>query len=964
MGKATLHIPRMPPLQCHGRREHWVALDPRCLREWAMAPLGISLGLTPPDPAEAARVPRRGRVIDFILEDKTLPADCVYVGRGHHSHRLPTTCWAAPSTPGHDCSMEDWFADYVNHVCSQPSLWQALPNLCDKILVCDCPPEDICEVDLLAGLVFEATAPVAQRSTGKSGRAPPRSQAAGALVTALTAARVVTVSSCPTPPLFFQQESIVLAFRKLFPEAWFQTFPFPMVEDLLNQPPFTCYPQWRFERGLEWDGPLNPDLASGPVRLAWRMAEGKQAGALSQKAALPPLAPYGLDPDSHFQAALQRALLPVPTEAPPVLDSDLTFAGACHARWRGDLRDKRKKAIGALMELKSRMAAVTQILVSHQPHAIRAVTKGRDLGLLSLLLLITSWGDTGYPFGLVKGLPAVGYAPAYNIFPSQSAQIISMQDILQDWESHNSQILKTLRPGKDDTFALEQSTADAEQGFCSFPMKRAEFLTVTKNQPHRLIPRCVITQSSGKQRVIDNADSGGQSALSSDSNKLVLCTPLRVAQHIAVTLRQMQPEELAAARAADAWESGGEDWPNAYRHSPMSSQESLGCIVVWWHPEWQEPAYQVYTGLLFGLPLAVTSFNRYSRLVEALGRRLLFLLVSLYFDDACISDWSSSKGSGQASFERLNTLLGTPFAAEKRQPMSSQGLFLGLDHDVSEALSHGVVKFWVRERLETKLMDLINTSRQSHKLTGGTAAKLYGIANFFEQGIYGRVGCGGLAAIKERQYEKGTIVTSEIDACFSVLEALIRARPKRLFHTLPSYPSRFCVASDAALETPGQGSGGFLIVWFNELSQLREAFVADIPPAIYTLWSPGDRKIAQLELIMVLYGLVARPDQFRHRRGIWFIDNTAALMALIRGRSDSRDLEHMSQMIHLILYALDCWIYWEWIPSKSNWSDSISRLGYDDPWSKANVFKTHTANFPQILWSVPFSALIRIFEFM
>ena len=303
----------------------------------------------------------------------------------------------------------------------------------------------------------------------------------------------------------------------------------------------------------------------------------------------------------------------------------------------------------------------------------------------------------------------------------------------------------------------------------------------------------------------------------------------------------------------------------------MSSHESLGCIVVWWHPEWNEPAYQVYTGLLFGLPLAVTSFNRYSRLVEALGRRLLFLLVSLYF--ACISDWRSSKGSGQASFERLNTLLGTPFAAEKRQPMSSQGLFLGIDHDVSEALPHGVVKFWVRERLETKLMDIIHASRQTNKLTGGTAAKLYGIANFFEQGIYGRVGCGGLAAIKERQYEKGTIVSPEIDACFSVLEALVRARPRRLFHTLPACPSRFCVASDAALETPGHGSGGFLIVWLTELSQLREAFVADIPPSIYTLWSPGDRKIAQLELIMVLYGLAARPAQFRHRRGIWFIDN-------------------------------------------------------------------------------------------
>lgn len=241
---------------------------------------------------------------------------------------------------------------------------------------------------------------------------------------------------------------------------------------------------------------------------------------------------------------------------------------------------------------------------------------------------------------------------------------------------------------------------------------------------------------------------------------------------------------------------------------------------------------------------------------------------------------------------------------------------------------------------------------------------MYGVANFFEQGIYGRVGCGGLAAIKERQYEKGTALTPEIEACFAVLEAIIQTRPKRTFHLLPVWRDRFCIASDAALEVPGEGTGGFLIVWLNQASSIREAFVADIPPSIYSLWTPGDRKIAQLELIMVLYGLIARPHQFRHRRGIWFIDNTAALMALIRGRSDSRDLEHMSQMIHVALYALDCWICWEWIPSKSNWSDSISRLGYEDPWSRANHFHLYTAYFPQILWSLPFLALIHVFEFM
>ncbi len=961
MGRATLHVPRMPAISCHGRREHWLAIDPRAMREWAMAPLAVSLGLEPPDPFEAARVPKRGQVIDFLAEDKSIPSHCIYVGRGHHSHRLPLSKWSTPVTPGHDCTPEEWVVRYVDHICSSDTLWQALPELQGKTLVCDCPWQDLCEADLLAGLVFEATAPAPSPSTPTPRTRSPRKQTRH-LMAAMAAARVVSVSSSPMPPQPFLQESIVLAFRKLYPEAWFQTHKFPMLEDLLNQPPFTCYLEWRAEAGMDWEGPLNPSMVGNQVRLALRMAEGKQAGALNQKTALPPLLPFGLDPDHHFTLAVDRASQPLPTEALPILDDDLRFAGSCSARWRGDLRAKRKQAIGALKELKARLASTTALLIQHQPDPIKQVTQGRDFALLSILILVMSWGDTSYPMGLITGLPAVGFAPHYNVFPRQPATPISQLEVLEDWESHNASILRSLKPGKDDQFLLSQSQADADRGFCTYPLKRADMLGLLKGQPHRLIPRCVITQSSGKQRIIDNADVGGQSLLSSDSNKLVLCSPLRPAQHIAVAHSYLSEEALTQAQASDAWESGGEDWPDAYRHSPMGRGEAMGCVVVWWHDEWAQPAYQLYSGLLFGLPLAVTSFNRYSRLVEAIGRRFLFLLVSLYFDDAHISDWQSSKGSGQAAFENLNALLGTPFAQEKRQTMSSAGLFLGLDHDVSAALSSGVVKFWARERLENKMMDLITTARQTGRLMPGTAAKLYGIANFFEQGIYGRVGCGGLAAIKERQYERGTSLTPAISASFEVLEAVVKSKPSRVFEVLPMTPPRFCVASDAALEAPFQGTGGFVIVWLSPGGQRREAFVANLPPQIYALWSPGEKKIAQLELIMVLYGLIARPDMFRGRRGVWFIDNTAALMSLIRGRSDSPDLEHMSRMIHVALYALNCWIFWEWIPSKSNWADAISRMGAADPWLRAQNFDIFPASFPHFIWSLPFRALVTLFE--
>ena len=102
------YVPRSPSPSCTGHRDHWLDLDPRALREWAMTPLAISLGLRPVDTAEAARVPTRVGV-EEVLQQGALPPGHVYVGMGNHAHRLPTTLMEIPladrgqlHTPGLD----------------------------------------------------------------------------------------------------------------------------------------------------------------------------------------------------------------------------------------------------------------------------------------------------------------------------------------------------------------------------------------------------------------------------------------------------------------------------------------------------------------------------------------------------------------------------------------------------------------------------------------------------------------------------------------------------------------------------------------------------------------------------------------------------------------------------------------------------------------------------------------------
>ena len=90
------------------------------------------------------------------------------------------------------------------------------------------------------------------------------------------------------------------------------------------------------------------------------------------------------------------------------------------------------------------------------------------------------------------------------------------------------------------------------------------------------------------------------------------------------------------------------------------------------------------------------------------------------------------------------------------------------------------------------------------------ASKIYGMMNFLEQGTYGRIGANGLTAIKERQYERARELTPGILRSFEVIEAVLRGQPRRQFFIFPPPCLRFVGASDAALEQPRQGSGGFL----------------------------------------------------------------------------------------------------------------------------------------------------------
>ena len=115
---------------------------------------------------------------------------------------------------------------------------------------------------------------------------------------------------------------------------------------------------------------------------------------------------------------------------------------------------------------------------------------------------------------------------------------------------------------------------------------------------------------------------------------------------------------------------------------------------------------------------------------------------------------------------------------------------------------------------------------------------------------------------------------------------------------------------------------------------------------------------------MVLFALFEKPALFRDRRCLWFLDNVAAVMTAVRGRSSNPDLTQLGHIIHLALFALRAQGYWEYVQSKSNWADDISRLGIQDPWQKSHGFSIGLSSLPLVVFQLPFLALILVFEYL
>ena len=114
-------------------------------------------------------------------------------------------------------------------------------------------------------------------------------------------ARVRVVRAMPLP---LNPVSAYLLIHWQFPRVDVSHVRWPLLEDVLTQPVFRSFQDWVRQQGLPADGPLGPNVLPRSGISAFRAGMTEQAGAAGKRLALPPVVPFNLTPEQHFEAAL------------------------------------------------------------------------------------------------------------------------------------------------------------------------------------------------------------------------------------------------------------------------------------------------------------------------------------------------------------------------------------------------------------------------------------------------------------------------------------------------------------------------------------------------------------------------------------------------------------------------------------------------------------------------------------
>jgi len=169
-------------------------------------------------------------------------------------------------------------------------------------------------------------------------------------------------------------------------------------------------------------------------------------------------------------------------------------------------------------------------------------------------------------------------------------------------------------------------------------------------------------------------------------------------------------------------------------------------------------------------------------------------------------------------------------------------------------------------------------------------------------------------------------LTPKLRQALHFLLHALQVMPARIIHlTAPTRPP-VVIYTDAATLPSGLRLG----ILVCESSTPYKCAVYDVPEEVIATWRLRKQYIGQGELLAGPLCAHLFADDLRDRAATWYIDNTSACSALIKGSSPTADSSALALVASLLLSSISCRLWVEYVHTAQNPADKLSRDGYKD----------------------------------
>ena len=325
------------------------------------------------------------------------------------------------------------------------------------------------------------------------------------------------------------------------------------------------------------------------------------------------------------------------------------------------------------------------------------------------------------------------------------------------------------------------------------------------------------------------------------------------------------------------------DLKGAYQQLPAHSAHSCLSLIALQREDGTTNYFQTLS-LMFGQTAAVYGFLRFSRALSALASELLYLTCVEFFDDFTQIEPRATADSAHESFESLLELLGWQISfGEKRLPFAKAFVSLGVMVDFPEKGSRDIQLKNKPGRVAAIRESSIKVFESKSLFGFKDAFSFKGKFAFAEGQTFGRV----LAPVsrvlsKWASEHRARPPSEELKLAIAHgLRHLETAGPRVIGPRRSERP--VLVFTDGGCELDGTTVGG--VIFDGPVVQFFGCKVSVEQVEAWKTKLDQTQVIGQAELYPVLLAKLTWAKHLKNRRAIYFIDNEAARLGLVKAYS-------------------------------------------------------------------------------